>query len=92
MNQEGGMDTPAETAPEQPDDDARTEADAAPVQPTPTPPVPVQPTPTPPAPAAPTPILPTQSREDTDVGWGDYRERDDDDHLLRDRPPHWDNA
>ena len=41
---------------------------------------------------APTPILPTQSREDTDAGWGEYRERDDDDRLLRDRPPHWDNA
>jgi hypothetical protein len=80
------MNTPADTAPEQPDD-AGTEADAAsaPVPPT-------QPTPTLPAPAAPTPILPTQSREDTDVGWGDYRERDDDDHLLRDRPPHWDNT
>jgi len=37
-------------------------------------------------------MLPTQSREDTDVGWGEYRERDDDDRLLRDRPPHWDNA
>jgi hypothetical protein len=82
-------------------------ASAAPVQPTPAPSAPVQPslttlapaapTPTPPAPAAPTPaaptpILPTQSREDTDVGWGDYRDRDDDDHLLRDRPPHWDNT
>jgi len=38
------------------------------------------------------PLLPTQSREDTDAGWGDYRDRDDDDRLLRDRPPHWDNA
>jgi hypothetical protein len=37
------------------------------------------------------PILPTQSREDTDVGWGDYADHDDD-RLLRDRPPHWDNA
>ena len=46
-------------------------------------------TPAPSAPAA--PILPAQSREDTDVGWGDYGERDDD-RLLRDRPPHWDNA
>ena len=43
-----------------------------------------------PAPSA--PILPAQSREDTDVGWGDYAERDDSDRLLRDRPPHWDNA
>jgi hypothetical protein len=39
-----------------------------------------------------TPILPAQSSEDTDVGWGEYRERDNDDRLLRDRPPHWDNA
>jgi hypothetical protein len=81
------MNTPADTAPEQPDDDARAEADD-----TSAPAAPVQPTPTPPAPVAPTPILTTQSREDTDVGWGDYRERDDDDHLLRDRPPHWDNT
>ena len=48
-----------------------------------------------PAPILPTPsapILPAQSREDTDVGWGDYAGRDDSDRLLRDRPPHWDNA
>jgi hypothetical protein len=43
--------------------------------------------PAPPLPSV--PILPAQSREDTDVGWGDYAERDDDDRLLRDRPPHW---
>jgi hypothetical protein len=81
------MNTPADTAPEQPDDDAPVEADSAFA-----PAAPVQPTPALPPPASPTPILPTQSREDTDVGWGDYRERDDDDHLLRDRPPHWDNT
>jgi hypothetical protein len=81
------MNTPADTAPEQPDDDAPVEADTAPA-----PAAPVQPAPTLPTPVSPTPILPTQSREDTDVGWGDYRERDDDDHLLRDRPPHWDNT
>jgi hypothetical protein len=46
-----------------------------------------------PVPPSPTgPILPAQSREDTDVGWGDYAERDDSDRLLRDRPPHWDDA
>jgi hypothetical protein len=47
--------------------------------------------PVPPTPAlpAPSPVLPAQSSEDTDVGWGDYAERDDD-WLLRDRPPHWD--
>jgi hypothetical protein len=87
MNEEVGMNTRADTAPEQPDDDAPVQADTAPA-----PAAPVQPTPTLPAPVSPTPILPTQSREDTDVGWGDYRERDDDDHLLRDRPPHWDNT
>jgi hypothetical protein len=47
---------------------------------------------TPPTPILPAPILPAQSREDTDVGWGDYGERDDNDRLLRDRPPHWDDA
>jgi hypothetical protein len=47
---------------------------------------------TPAASVGPTPAPLTQSRVDTDVGWGEYRERDDDDRLLRDRPPHWDNA
>ena len=37
------------------------------------------------------PVLPAQSSEDTDLGWGDYAERDDSDRLLRDRPPHWDD-
>jgi hypothetical protein len=37
-------------------------------------------------------MLPAQSREDTDAGWGDYRDPDDDDRLLRDRPPHWGNG
>ena len=49
--------------------------------------------PAPPAPSpvlpAPSPLLPAQSSEDTDVGWGDHAEQDDD-WLLRDRPPHWD--
>ncbi len=34
------------------------------------------------------PVLPGQSREDTDLDWGDYPERDED-WLQRDRPPHW---
>jgi len=68
------------TEPEQPDDDDRVDAENAPS------------TPTPPARAVSPPLLPTQSREDTDAGWGEYRERDDDDRFLRDRPPHWDNA
>jgi hypothetical protein len=42
-----------------------------------------------PGPAVPGgPLLPEQSREDTDEGWGDYPQRDDD-WLRRDRPPHW---
>jgi hypothetical protein len=36
-------------------------------------------------------VLSGQSREDTDAGWGEYPERDDD-RLHRDRPPHWDNV
>jgi hypothetical protein len=74
------MKMPSDTAPEQPDDDAHVDADDAPAAPTPA------------ASVRPTPAPLTQSREDTDVGWGEYRERDDDDRLLRDRPPHWDNA
>ena len=35
--------------------------------------------------------LPVQSREDTDQAWGEQPERDDDDRLRRDRPPHWDS-
>ncbi len=39
------------------------------------------------------PVLPEQSRDDTDIGWGEDAGRDDDDEpLLRDRPPHWDNS
>jgi hypothetical protein len=48
-----------------------------------------------PAPVTPVtsaPLLPSQSREDTDVGWGDYGDRDDYERLLRDRPPHWGNG
>lgn len=56
-------------------------------------PAPSAPSPEPPAqrPLLPaqSPLLPAQSSEDTDAGWGDYAEQDDD-WLLRDRPPHWD--
>jgi len=39
-------------------------------------------------------ILPDQTRDDTDVGWGESRSRagslsEDDRRLLDDRPPHW---
>ena len=32
---------------------------------------------------------PLQSREDTNAGWGERPEPDDDERLYRDRPPHW---
>ena len=38
------------------------------------------------------PVLPDQSREDTDAGWGERPEPDDDEWLSRERPPHWDSA
>jgi hypothetical protein len=38
------------------------------------------------------PVLPTQSQEDTDVGWGESPEPDDDERLYRERPPHWGSA
>ncbi|HEU5034322.1 MAG TPA: hypothetical protein VFT62_06140 [Mycobacteriales bacterium] len=36
------------------------------------------------------PVLPEQTRDDTDVGWGDDRRSEDDDlrRLLDERPPH----
>ena len=34
---------------------------------------------------------PEQSTEDTDSGWGERPEPDDDERLYRDRPPHWDS-
>ncbi|MGH3122928.1 MAG: TetR/AcrR family transcriptional regulator [Streptosporangiaceae bacterium] len=42
-------------------------------------------------PVLPEPVLPEQSREDTDAGWGEPAEPDDDERLYRDRPPHWDS-
>jgi hypothetical protein len=35
--------------------------------------------------------LPVQSREDTDIAWGEQPEPDENDRLYRDRPPHWDS-
>jgi hypothetical protein len=34
------------------------------------------------------PVMPTQTRDDTDAGWGE-RDRSNDDRLVEDRPPHW---
>jgi AcrR family transcriptional regulator len=36
-------------------------------------------------------VRPEQSREDTDAGWGERAEPDDDERFYRDRPPHWDS-
>lgn len=35
------------------------------------------------------PVLADQSRDDTDLGWGE-RSWSNDDRLREDRPPHWD--
>jgi hypothetical protein len=35
------------------------------------------------------PALPVQSREDTDAGWAERPEPEDDERLYRERPPHW---
>ena len=34
------------------------------------------------------PLLPAQTRDDTELGWGE-RDNSNDDRLLEDRPPHW---
>jgi hypothetical protein len=46
------------------------------------------------APSAPDskPTLPVRSQDDTDIGWGEQPEPDDDERLNRERPPHWDSA
>jgi hypothetical protein len=36
------------------------------------------------------PVLPLQSLDETDLGWGEQPELDDDERLRSDRPPHWD--
>jgi hypothetical protein len=33
--------------------------------------------------------LPEQTTDDTDVGWNEPDEVDDDERLLREKPPHW---
>lgn len=38
-------------------------------------------------------VLPDQTRDDTDIGWGDRtwagREDANDERLIAERPPHW---
>lgn len=37
------------------------------------------------------PRAPEQTRDDTDEGWGDWRDQEDRDRwILEQRPPHWD--
>jgi hypothetical protein len=36
------------------------------------------------------PLLPEQTQDETDVGWGEAPEPDDDERLRQERPPHWD--
>lgn len=33
--------------------------------------------------------LPEQTADDTDLGWGEWREEDGDRFYLENRPPHW---
>jgi hypothetical protein len=35
-------------------------------------------------------MAPDESGDDSDLGWGDQPDPDDDERLRRDRPPHWD--
>lgn len=35
------------------------------------------------------PVLPDQTIDDTDVGWGDWREHDSTSWLIEERPPHY---
>jgi hypothetical protein len=35
------------------------------------------------------PPTPVRSQDETDVGWSEPPEPDDDERLYRDRPPHW---
>lgn len=34
-------------------------------------------------------VLPDQTRDDSDIGWGEWRETDEDARLREERPPHW---
>lgn len=36
------------------------------------------------------PVLPQRSRDETDTGWGERAEPDDDERLRQERPPHYD--
>jgi hypothetical protein len=36
------------------------------------------------------PAVPVKSLDDSDIGWGELPDQDQDDRLREDRPPHWD--
>jgi hypothetical protein len=36
-----------------------------------------------------TEFLPEQTSDDTDQGWGEWREADPDDFYRENKPPHW---
>lgn len=36
------------------------------------------------------PVLPAPTQDETDVGWSEDPEPDDEERLRQDRPPHWD--
>lgn len=36
------------------------------------------------------PVLPDQTRDESDIGWGEPPEADDLARFLDERPPHWD--
>jgi hypothetical protein len=36
------------------------------------------------------PVLPQRSSDETDAGWGERPEPDDDERLRQERPPHYD--
>jgi hypothetical protein len=36
------------------------------------------------------PVLPERSSDETDAGWGERPEPDDDERLRQERPPHYD--
>jgi hypothetical protein len=34
-------------------------------------------------------VLPEQTTDDTDRGWSETPDEDDDERLIREKPPHW---
>jgi hypothetical protein len=60
------------------------------VPPKQTPPDDPPPSPGPPEHPDDRPVLPQRSWDETDAGWGERAEPDDDERLRQDRPPHYD--